>query len=502
MSEAGSADAPVSVRSFFGETLAYGFVETCNKAIGLLLLPVIALFLSPADYGLLSLFGVTATILFMVFSVGMPYGFFRFYTDTRDDTRRGLVLDTAFWIATASSALWGTILFLGASWVDRALFQVEWGGYSRLLAVVVYLRFVDMFARSRLRADGRVWTFVWISLVYVLLSRGLSLTFIMIGMGPWGWVVGECAALVVTVGLLAFASLRDLRFRTDARTCRELIPYGCWLVPVMLSHWVMTGADKYLLRALVDNPLTQIGLYTVGERVSSVMQMVTVAVLQGWQRFAFRNMHHPEGPRLLSRGMTHYVIGAGYAALALALLGDDLTHWLIPSDFEAGVRVIPALTLACFFSGWADMASIGLHKVNRTSRLGVLSGSAAALNIALNLAFIPRYGILGAAYTTLACQALRAFATWRASQRCLVIPLELRRIVTAVLCYSAVFGAGQLLHPFGWAASSVGQTILVGATPLVMLAAGFFTDAERGYVVGLFRRGIAIVTGKTGDRKA
>src|SRR5690606_37793731 len=107
-------------------------------------------------------------------------------------------------------------------------------------------------------------------------------------------------------------------------------------------------------------------LYGVGHRISSIMQLINTAFLLGWRRFAYKNIHHPDGPRLLARGVTLFSLAGGYGALGLSLLGDDLTYWVVDAKFHPGIVVIVPLTWSTFAWGLSDIACIGLHKAKRT----------------------------------------------------------------------------------------------------------------------------------------
>jgi O-antigen/teichoic acid export membrane protein len=259
-----------------------------------------------------------------------------------------------------------------------------------------------------------------------------------------------------------------------------LVPYGATLVPIALSHWVMVGCDKYMIRELTTSPdpLAQIGFYSVGERISSMMQLVNMAFLLGWRRFAFRNMHLEDGPRLLSRGVTLFALTAGYGALGLILLGDDLVYWTM-RRYAAGMHVIAPLTLSVMFWGFGEVMSVGLHKAQRTLLLAWLNVIAAILNVVLNFFLIPPFGIAGAAGATLVCQFLKSLLVWRSAQSAFRIPVEYRRLILAAGLFVGVYVAGRVLDSFGWTAATLSQTFLVVAVPVALYAGGFFRVEER-----------------------
>jgi O-antigen/teichoic acid export membrane protein len=117
--------------------------------------------------------------------------------------------------------------------------------------------------------------------------------------------------------------------------------------------------------------------------------------------------------------------------------------------------------------------AIGVGRTKRTQFNWVITGLAAAVNIALNLILIPRYGIMGAAVATVAAYAVMfAAMTWYA-QRVFPTPYQWRRVLTAVAAAVALVLLGRQL---GGLAAALGLTL---AYPLALLALGFFLPEER-----------------------
>jgi O-antigen/teichoic acid export membrane protein len=103
-----------------------------------------------------------------------------------------------------------------------------------------------------------------------------------------------------------------------------------------------------------------------------------------------------------------------------------------------------------------------------------VTGAAAALNIALNLALIPSYGRMGAAIATVSAYTLLFVGmAWRA-QRVFPVPYQWRRVATLGAAAVALTVLGKLLDvPLGVALA------LTLAYPLVLLCVGFYLPAER-----------------------
>ncbi|MBC7259903.1 MAG: polysaccharide biosynthesis C-terminal domain-containing protein, partial [Chloroflexi bacterium] len=111
-------------------------------------------------------------------------------------------------------------------------------------------------------------------------------------------------------------------------------------------------------------------------------------------------------------------------------------------------------------------------------------GSAAALNIALNVALIPRWGIDAAAWSKVAAYALLAVITFVAGQRVYPIPWEGRRVALMVAMGAATWAASAVvLGPAPLGLRAAARLALLAAFPALLWLARFPTADERGYVM-------------------
>jgi O-antigen/teichoic acid export membrane protein len=216
------------------------------------------------------------------------------------------------------------------------------------------------------------------------------------------------------------------------------------------------------------------------------MQLVNLAFIFGWQRFAFRNMHHEDGQPIIAKGILWFAIGGGFFALALAMLGDDLSRLLIARIYEPGIVVITPLTIAALAGGLASTAEIGLHKQKKPLHISSLNGFAAVLNVVLNFWAIPRWGIAGAAYATMVCQFLRVIVIWRAANSVFPLPFEYGRFFAVASLFFAIYVLGQILPPSTIGISTAIQSLLVLATPILLWVLGLINPDEKAAIKQLF----------------
>ncbi|MFO0949503.1 MAG: polysaccharide biosynthesis C-terminal domain-containing protein [Planctomycetota bacterium] len=502
-SKGAAANEPVSIRRFIGETAVFGLVDAFGKFLGFVLLPITAALLTPADFGILGLFGTTSSIVFIFCSLGLPTTFFRFYSEASDEPSRRKIIGTAIWSLTAYSAVTLSALLIFGHSLNQFLFQSNSALF--VLAILAYLSCFDSLGTCKLQADGKAWTFFWISITGILVHRGLGLYLIFQNWGAWGWIYAEVLSMFIMFLLMLGLTFRNLRFTYSVDAAHEMLPYGATLVPVFISSWVMAGCDKYMIRLLMDDPFAQIGFYSFGENQFDHATMIIQAFSLGWRRYAFQNMHHEEGPRLLGKGISFFVLTTAYAAMGLALLGDDLIHWAISADYRPGSVVIPSLTLASLFWGWGEIAGIGFHKAKRTINLAGYNVLAAFLNVALNFVAIPLFGILGAATATFLCQATKTFLIWRKAQRAFFIPLDYPRLAgvggVLIAVYAIAFTLGRvaiarLPDPYGWLTASSVETVLSLLVLPLLWFSGILRPEEKTLIVTWVSKAMNRVRGR------
>lgn len=463
VSGASAPDKSVSVGAFFGDTLIYGLAKVIDPAIGFALLPLLTLLLGPADYGVVSLYNATLQLAFVLFSLGVHQAFLRFYTEAADSDERRAVLNSSLRAAVVAWVVLTPLLVVLAPTLGQALFGSPDSPLVYVLMASSLVLVIDAIGCNLLQAEGRAWSYFFYYTAGAVVVRGLATVLVFLGMGAAGWIAGEALGRLTTVAALLLLAFRGASLWKHTGLTKQVVSYGVMLVPAMVSFYVMAVTDKYLIRLLADNPFDRVGMYTVGERIAGIMHLVNLAFMLGWQRFAFRNIHQVGGDKAIATGLLLYVTVAGWLAMVLMSLGDDLTRLLVPESFSEGIVVIAPLTLAALAAGLAGLAEIGLHKVRKPHYISGISSAVALVNIGCNFYAIPRYGIAGAAWATFLCQAVRLGFMWSVSQRCFNLPFEYGRAAVAVVVLALAWAAGW----FAESQTAVPPVLVQLAMPLV-----------------------------------
>ncbi|HEX6851248.1 MAG TPA: flippase [Candidatus Polarisedimenticolaceae bacterium] len=479
-----------------GHFLTYGVGQILGKLVGFLLLPLYTRVLTPQDYGVLSLLAAYSAVLFVLISVGLSTGIFRFYLDSDEPTHRNAVLTAALAIMGAMALPCAGLVLARNVSAELLTGSSQWGGLVALVTVTTYLELLLKLPYCVMRARQESFRYALANLAQTLLDIGLTFVFVVsLKMGPAGIVWAQFWATLAIAAFLARSVLRDYRVVWRDALLRGLLRFGIPLIPAGLSTFALTLSDRYFLKAYAS--LNELGLYSVGYRFGQTITFVAMAFQLVWSPFIFANQKQEDAGPLFARVATYYVVGLGLASLGLHVFARELTLLMTGPQFREAHTVIGIVALSQYFLALTNVATAGVLIRQRTSLVAIIVTFAAAINVGLNFYCVPRWGMIGAAWTTLIAYAVQLVVTVVVSQRVFSIPFEVRRIL-GFAALAAIVAAISVLPDTGrpWL-DVVLKTTMFAVFPVAAVAGGWFDDRERRQLAGFGRTARAMLSAST-----
>jgi O-antigen/teichoic acid export membrane protein len=463
------------IKRLAGHAGVYGAGILIQAVLGLVLLPLYTHYLTRAEYGALETVVAGSSLLAVVLRSGISTAFFRFYFQSRDRARRLTVVRTSFWF-TVIAATAGMISVVAlAVPLSEAVFGgpgraslVRAGGVA-LWAQMNYAQLTSLF-----RAEERSKQYVLASLANLVLSVSATVLLVVgFNVGPLGVMVGNFAGtLVVYVALLAYRR-EQLGFEFDRQLLRAMQRFGLPLAASGLALWAVNFIDRFFLVLITGESET--GVYSLAARVASGVALVLAAFATAWPAFAFSIEDDREARETFGYVLTYLLYVACWLSLALGLLAPWIVRLLAPSNptFWPASDAVALLSFAfAAFAGYG-VTSTATARTGRTEFNWVVTGSAAVLNIGLNVALIPTYGMMGAAVATMAAYGWMFAAMTVYSQRIYPVPYQWSRITVIAAVSVGLTLVGKALD----APLPVAIALAV-SFPFVLAAVGFYQPDE------------------------
>jgi O-antigen/teichoic acid export membrane protein len=461
----------------------YGIGGLVSRILAVLLLPLYTHYLSDADYGRIETLVAASTVLVIVLRMGISSAFFRFYFDSADPERRTLVVRTSFWFTMAMATLG---LVLGLVLAPQIADALNLGGHSdnlvRAAAVGLWAQMNYEQLTSLFRVEERSTQFVFASLANVLITVAATVILV-VGFNEraMGVLVGNfLGTLCVYVALLAYRRYQ-LGLQFDRGLLRAMNRFGMPLVPSALALWAINFVDRFFVGQFKGQ--AEVGVYSVAVRISSAIVFLLLAFRTAWPAFAYSIDDDREARRTYAFVLTYLLVVACWASLALGALAPWIVRLLTAPRFYRAHEAVALLAFAAAAYAGYTVLAIGSGRARRTQLNWVITGIAAAVNVGLNVALIPPYGMIGAAIATAAAYVTLFAGMVVYAQHVYPVPYQWRRVLTAAAVAVGFTVAARAAH-----APLAVSLVLVAIYPLALLPLGFYLPAERKRLAHLRQR--------------
>ena len=329
--------------------------------------------------------------------------------------------------------------------------------YFYLLALLVPLQAIFVLSRSALMGVDLEARSEPLLVLKKLLFVVLALVLVWLGWNVVGVLLGRLFGLFVVVGL-ALVILRnqlDLSMVAHPEPAsfprRALLSYNISTVAFKLFVTSLYNIDIMFLGILVGSTAT--GSYRAALVVAQFLWLIPTAVQVGLLHSTSRlwaNGEHSRISALSSRAVRLTLVFTLLLVLGVAALAEPLVSLYFGKGFTRTPETV--LYLLPGVLGFAVARPIYATSQGHGNLRPILlaTGTAAALNVVLNLVLIPRYGTVGAAVaTSIGYGSMVIFHVW-AARTVGFDPIAnlrpLRIAATAALAAIPIFGLPRLLE--------------------------------------------------------
>lgn len=394
--------------------LGYTVGNILVKGLTFISIPIFARLLTVADYGIYNT--ISSYVSIMTFIVGL----------TLHTSVRNAKLDYADRMESFCSSV--TIIIL----LNTAFLLLVSGVLARPLANLLSLEepylpamiilegfglAMVTFYNCVLSVDYKYKEYMVLSLIYAVSGLGLSVVLIVTAFHEHGYLGRMLGTLIPAVLLGIYITAQMFR-KARPHYNREFWTYGLKIslptVPHGLGMLLLAQFDRIMIKKMIGD--TEAGLYSFAYNVGMIYQVITNSLDTAWTPWVFEKMEAKDYPtiRRVAKGYTAFV---SLGAIALMLISPEIIAILGGAKYTASRYVAIPIVLAMFYSFLYTLPAAIEYYYKKTVLVAIGTLGAAVANIVLNVIFIPRYGYIAAAYTTVVCYllyyALHVLFAWK-----------------------------------------------------------------------------------------
>ncbi len=394
--------------------------------------------LSPAAFGSFSYVFSAVLVLQTSLFYALPIAVMRFFPGAAREGRQDGLLKEAYVIFYGMCF---AVIVIGVCAGLLIPLPEEYRLAAWLALPMLVIRSLVQLNQSVNRSGNLMRRYNTVECVHAVLGLGLGLSALyFLGYGPEAVLLGLLSAAVLCsafdVGLLAWPFRRTARALDRVRLVRLVdicLAGGCRgrdgshpaeqrPVPVRIAGGHRRVGVYAVAYNLVDRPTS-----LICASISTATFPLVVQVLENQGREAARLQAGRNGIALLAVTLP--------ACAGLALTADHIAAVLVGPDFRSGVAaLLPIMSFTALARGVrSHFIDHAFHLSGRPLLMLWTYGPATVMNIALNIYVVPRYGMMGAAWTALFCQGGTVVVGWFLGTSLFPIWLPLRQAFTCGL---------------------------------------------------------------------
>lgn len=416
-----------SLRQLLGNAFIYTLSSALSAAVPFFLLPIFTRYLTREDYGILTMFGVLASILSLLSGLSTVGSVLRRFVDQAELHFPSYVVSCIWIWATSSSFVTIGMILLGP--IVSTLVQIP---YPTILWVlpIVFMNYPLRLALNVWRSQGKAIQFgaTEVGLSIIQFTGAITLV-VYYGLGWEGRYIAQ--------GLAGFTGL-ILAFRVLGRNgflsgywskeyASDALSYGLPFIPHTLSYLAMLYIGQFSVLHL--HGLEAVGLYAVGIQIGLAVTLIADSVNVAYVPFAFNQL------KTNTASSKRRLVYAQYGLLSLSLI-IGLVMWFV-GPFIGRVMLGENFVEASVFIGWAGLlgslqlayyvfVTLMLYQ-GRTKTLAKLSMSSAILSVPASFLMVAFFGPLGAVMAQVCIRALLVCAVFASAKDIGKLPWNILR---------------------------------------------------------------------------
>lgn len=380
-------------------SIGYLIGNYCIKGIGFITVPIFSRLLTTDDFGIYNIFLAYEGMLYLFIELALHESLKNAkynYSEKLDEYTSSLSI-----LPAVICCILLIIAVVFKSQICQALRLNE--ATILLLIVYSYCSGMLIYYRYRIALDYKYKEYLFVSGIHAFLNIFLSILLILTVFkesGYMGRIVGGTIACVISTMYILYSIWGKATPKYNKDYWCFGLRIGLPLIPHGLAQIVLIQFDRIMISHITGE--TDVGLYSFAYTIYSIIQITGSSLHTSFEPWAFSQLHQGgEGKVKLQKISTCYMLLLAGISTVTMLLSPEIIYILGGEKYKASVYCTIPIMLAGFFAMSYAIPSVIEYFKEKTTYVATGTLLAALCNTVLNAFFIPRYGYIAAAYTTL-----------------------------------------------------------------------------------------------------
>jgi len=377
----------------------YLFGNIFNKAIAFLTIPIFTRLMPTSDYGIVNTYMSLVSILTVIVGLSLESSIRSAYIDFKDDLEE--YISSIFFLALLNFVVLSTIIVLFFCFFIKQLDII----LVILCLVQSFMTFIinsmnikymmDMNYIKKTLLLGLPNTIVAVLSVVFLLNMESNKYF------------GRIIPYVLVTSVVGSYYLGKYFIKEKKIINKNYWKYAITLSLPLIFHGlfvnVLSISDRIMIT--VFRSASETGIYSLVYNLSMIPLVVTSSMESIWIPWFNKKLQNGEKD-VINKNVKMYIEIVIIVIIGILLIGPEILVIMAPEEYWGGKILLPLILLASFLIFLYSISVDLEYYYKSTKIIAVNTMIAASINLVLNFIFIPLYGAMAAAFTTVIAYAV------------------------------------------------------------------------------------------------
>jgi O-antigen/teichoic acid export membrane protein len=415
-----------------------------GNLLPIITLPLFTRILKVEDYGIFALSQVYAIFVTSISNFGLTIGYERNFFESEDKYKRAGLLYTILLFVIFTFSFFGILTYIFmeplADWImgNKKFGYILFWSYVATGIAALKTYFLTYFKNSE-NAKAFVWYTIDESFIGVILSLFMIVCF---QTGVYGLIWGPLITSSLIFLILTFRFIRMLPFVIDVHALKSSLNLSLPLTPRIFFGVLGNQFDKYMIGLL--GTLGGVGIYNLGHKFANIQFTFMTAMQNVFAPQVYRRMFElgeEEGGLSVGNYLTPYFYISIAGGLLVSLFSEEAIIILTPKPYHGAIEIVCILSI--LFSTYFFGKQPQLIYAKKTGITSLLTIVGIGLNVMINIPFIYKWGVIGAAWGTLCSGIISGGFSFYISQKYYQIKWEYKKLILIMGIY-LIFALGSM----------------------------------------------------------
>ncbi len=395
----------------------YALGSILKNIVGFIMLPLYTRYLSPADYGVISLMLLMLSLFELLFSGRLGYALPKMYAEDTSDAARRMLISTALIFMAGVGVVSSVGVYLARAPLSSLIF-----GTTDYVTIVAYFSFMvltqslETHGLDYIRLQQRPWLFMGVSLLKLIIQLSLNVLLIVgFHQGVMGVALSTMISSATIALILVIYTVAKTGLGYNQALARRMLAFSWPMWLGGLASLYIGSSNRYYMR--IFGTMDDIGLYSLAERFSGIMTMLIWQPFQQyWMVESFK--YEQLGKRHAFNIVFSIICAVLFlAGLGVALFAPPVIRVMSRPAFYPASNGVPFLALAAIFNCLLQYVGFSFLVTEKTKLLSAYNYLTAIVVSVFYVAFIPILGHVGAALASACAWGMTFLIQYRQGRR-------------------------------------------------------------------------------------